>query len=176
MKRNLILLVIGILIGYLASPYSVQALENIKLIINNQEIQCDTPPQIINGRVMVPARFVAEPLGATVEWDGENRVVRITGKNETTSTQQQSSVKEDIIEETTFEGMKAIKVNGIVYFMHRDYYEKLSKSPNHHYFYDSSNLTITVKTEKKTKIIKLSNKNTHVYDSLMYINSSCYFF
>lgn len=30
---------------------------------------------------MLPARFVAESLGAKVEWDGENKVVTITGKN-----------------------------------------------------------------------------------------------
>ena len=35
------------------------------------------PPQIINGRVMVPARFVAEPLGAKVEWDERSRTVII---------------------------------------------------------------------------------------------------
>ena len=30
---------------------------------------------------MLPARFVAENLGAAVEWDAENRVVTITGKH-----------------------------------------------------------------------------------------------
>lgn len=79
--KSLFILLIGIFIGSIFSPYPSVASEPIKLIINNQEIQCDTPPQIINGRVMVPARFVAEPLGATVEWDGENRVVRITRKD-----------------------------------------------------------------------------------------------
>lgn len=79
--KSLFILLIGIFIGSIFSPYPSVASETIKLIINNQEIQCDTPPQIINGRVMVPVRFVAEPLGATVEWDGENKVVRITRKD-----------------------------------------------------------------------------------------------
>ena len=30
---------------------------------------------------MLPARFVAENLGAKVEWDGEKELVTITGKN-----------------------------------------------------------------------------------------------
>ena len=30
-----------------------------------------------NGRVFVPARYVAEALGATVDWDQENRTVMI---------------------------------------------------------------------------------------------------
>lgn len=30
---------------------------------------------------MLPARFVAESLGAVVEWDGDKQLVTITGKN-----------------------------------------------------------------------------------------------
>lgn len=53
----------------------------IKLFIDGEIIQCDVPPQIINGRVMVPARFVAEPLGARVEWDERSRTVIILSPN-----------------------------------------------------------------------------------------------
>ncbi len=52
----------------------------ISLIIDGQNIQCDVPPQIINGRVMVPARFVAEPLGARVEWSERSQAVMIMSK------------------------------------------------------------------------------------------------
>ncbi len=42
----------------------------------------DVDPKIVNDRTMLPARFIAENLGATVEWDGEKQLVTITGKNE----------------------------------------------------------------------------------------------
>ncbi len=42
----------------------------------------DVAPKIVNSRTMLPARFVAENLGATVEWDSEKQLVTITGKNE----------------------------------------------------------------------------------------------
>ena len=42
----------------------------------------DVAPKVVNDRTMLPARFVAENLGATVEWDGEKQLVTITGKNE----------------------------------------------------------------------------------------------
>ena len=51
--------------GFAASP--------IKLIVNGQEIKPDVPPQIINGRTMVPVRWVAEALGANVQWDANNK-------------------------------------------------------------------------------------------------------
>ena len=42
----------------------------------------DVAPKVVNDRTMLPARFVAENLGATVEWDGEKQLVTITGKTE----------------------------------------------------------------------------------------------
>lgn len=41
----------------------------------------DVAPLIANSRTMLPARFVAENLGADVEWDGEQQLVTITGKH-----------------------------------------------------------------------------------------------
>lgn len=46
------------------------AAPHIHLFVNGQEISFpEAPPQIVNDRVMVPARPLAEALGATVEWD-----------------------------------------------------------------------------------------------------------
>lgn len=42
----------------------------------------DVAPKVVNDRTMLPARFIAENLGATVEWDVEKQLVTITGKNE----------------------------------------------------------------------------------------------
>jgi hypothetical protein len=41
----------------------------------------DTEPVIINGRTMVPVRFISEALGQTVEWDSVKEVVRITNED-----------------------------------------------------------------------------------------------
>ena len=41
----------------------------------------DVAPKITNDRTTLPARFVAESLGAVVEWDGDKQLVTITGKN-----------------------------------------------------------------------------------------------
>lgn len=82
----------GVIIGFLlASSAAISAVENIKLIVNDVEINCDVPPQIINGRTMVPARFVAEPLGANVEWDGNKNTVIITSQIEPDSEAENNS-------------------------------------------------------------------------------------
>lgn len=49
----------------------------LKLMVNGQEIKTDVPPQIIDGRTMVPIRWVAEALGTEVGWDEHNNIVSI---------------------------------------------------------------------------------------------------
>ncbi|MEM3872551.1 MAG: copper amine oxidase N-terminal domain-containing protein [Nitrososphaeria archaeon] len=34
-------------------------------------------PEIINGRTMLPIRFIAENLGCDVIWDGVNKTIKI---------------------------------------------------------------------------------------------------
>ena len=51
----------------------------IRLYVDGQELQADVPPQIIDGRTLVPVRVVADHLGFTVEWIAETQTVRLTG-------------------------------------------------------------------------------------------------
>lgn len=59
--------------------------DEIKLIINSttaylngEAYTLDVAPQAINGRTMLPIRFVAEGFKFEVFWDGENSVITIT--------------------------------------------------------------------------------------------------
>lgn len=47
-------------------------------LVDGKAFPLDVPPQIVNGRTVVPARFVAQALGATIEWNGETSEVTIT--------------------------------------------------------------------------------------------------
>jgi len=55
---------------------------SIRLFVAGKEITPDVPPQIIDGRAMVPVRFVAEALGADVEWDSKTYTVIINKTTE----------------------------------------------------------------------------------------------
>ncbi|WP_309119422.1 copper amine oxidase N-terminal domain-containing protein [Paenibacillus sp.] len=46
--------------------------------IDQQTTQLDTPAQIVNGRTVVPVRFVSEALGEEVTWDPKAQIVIIT--------------------------------------------------------------------------------------------------
>lgn len=83
MKRLFVGMIIGVMISLLLSAPFALAGRPIGLVIDGQAVQCDVPPQLINGRVLVPARFVAEPLGASVRWDANNNAVVIDSGKQT---------------------------------------------------------------------------------------------
>ncbi len=45
---------------------------------NGSPVGLDVPARLVNGRTMVPLRFVSEALGCQVAWDGATRTVAIT--------------------------------------------------------------------------------------------------
>ena len=55
----------------------VLAIESNIAYVNGAKVQMDAAAFIADGRTYTPARFVAEQLGATVEWDEEARTVTI---------------------------------------------------------------------------------------------------
>ncbi|MEQ8174615.1 MAG: stalk domain-containing protein [Syntrophomonadaceae bacterium] len=56
---------------------TVCADDPIRLFVNGVEVHSDVPPQVINGRTMVPAAALAQALGARVEWDAANHAVMV---------------------------------------------------------------------------------------------------
>jgi len=120
MVRISLILLISIFIMSISSDIRSEDVKKvIKLQIGNKiayvdgnQLTLDVPPQIINGRTMVPVRFVSEGLGAEVGWDGTTKTVTITmdsidylkGKiksleDELTSKNEDINKKENLIKE-----------------------------------------------------------------------------
>lgn len=51
-----------------------------KAYVNDREVQLDATPVIVNGSSLVPVRFIAESLGAKVDWDEITRSVILRTK------------------------------------------------------------------------------------------------
>lgn len=58
---------------------------------NGKSVLLDVPATIINGRTMVPLRFVSEAMGSTVEWDESTQTITITSKPQPSSQDVQPS-------------------------------------------------------------------------------------
>ncbi len=95
-KKLLILLITGGLLTYgliitgadnqvfsgnLLNIHIVLRIGNTQALINDEPYRLEPPPLIINNRVMVPLRFVAETLNAQVQWDGSENKVTVKSLN-----------------------------------------------------------------------------------------------
>lgn len=56
----------------------VSASSDITIYVNDDILQCDVAPFIMDGRTMVPMRKIFEALNATVDWDGETKTITAT--------------------------------------------------------------------------------------------------
>lgn len=66
-----------LLIGFCLNLSISQAYGSIRIFVDDQEIQSDVSPQIINDRVLVPVRFIADALKAEVHWNESSKMVVI---------------------------------------------------------------------------------------------------
>ncbi len=61
----------------MAAAMSVTAFAESKIFVDLQEVQTDTPPQIVNDRTMVPVRAITEMIGYDVEWIDDKQQVEV---------------------------------------------------------------------------------------------------
>ncbi len=53
------------------------AIDNTNAEVNGRTVTTDVPARLVNGKTMVPLRFLSEELGFTVNWDEETRTAVI---------------------------------------------------------------------------------------------------
>ncbi len=66
--KKIIALIICTAIIISCASFSIYAEDEIKVIIDGEELEMDVSPVIINGRTMVPLRAIFEYFGADVDW------------------------------------------------------------------------------------------------------------
>ena len=49
--------------------------ENVKVYVDDVQVEFDVQPQLIGGRTMVPLRAIFEALGADVFWDSKTETI-----------------------------------------------------------------------------------------------------
>lgn len=99
------------------------AAKKITIIVDGKEIKFpDAQPQMIDGRIFVPIRFVSEALGATVERDAKTNTVYITSASaapcesvQTPEQPEKPQQKQAAVGETIEFSNSKVKVNGVSY-------------------------------------------------------------
>ena len=75
-------IILGIIFGILLLVNAAYASDDVKIIINNQELHTVDKPIIVEGRTMLPVRAIGEALGCEVFWFGPKKTANI--KNDST--------------------------------------------------------------------------------------------
>lgn len=71
MKKSVWILIITLIVGLILPVYGEG--DPIKVKVDGNHLDFDVPPQIIEGRTLVPLREIFEALGSNVKWDAETR-------------------------------------------------------------------------------------------------------
>mgnify|MGYP000588684866 CR=1 FL=1 len=53
------------------------SIDNVNARINNKPAKMDVPARLVNGKTMVPLRFLSENMGYDVDWDADSRTAII---------------------------------------------------------------------------------------------------
>ena len=76
MRKKLMCSLLSLLLIFTTfSAITVIADEEIRVVLDGQELYFDVPPQLINNRTMVPMRKIFEAMGASVEWEGTTQTI-----------------------------------------------------------------------------------------------------
>jgi len=75
-KSGILLTAVLVLLMLIPSAAHAASLRPIRVLVDDKAL--DVSPQVINNRVMVPYRMVAERLGARVSWDGREKSVIVS--------------------------------------------------------------------------------------------------
>lgn len=81
MKKILLLLAAILTIFMFSTVVSAEG-EDIKIIINNQELHTPDKPKVVNGRTLLPLRAIGEAMGCEVIWVNGTKTANM--KNEST--------------------------------------------------------------------------------------------
>jgi len=75
MYKRIVSLFLAFILSFTSLNVVCYAENDIKVLLNGEELSFDVPPQSIDGRTMVPMRKIFESMGAVVNWDNDLQTV-----------------------------------------------------------------------------------------------------
>jgi hypothetical protein len=84
MKKIIAIVVVCIMVLAISIGIVLASQRHISLVVGSniakvdgENIKLDVPAQIVNGRTMVPLRFIADAFGAQTKWDAQTKTIDI---------------------------------------------------------------------------------------------------
>ena len=87
-------------------------INDVNATVNGQLFKMDIPPKLINGKTMIPVRFVSEAIGLTVNWNGNSRIINIIERPQQDTTTETTTI--NVVTETTTETTTVSQPNIVI--------------------------------------------------------------
>jgi len=152
MKKIVSLIVLTIIMSFGICSFA----QDIKVLVNGNQLEFDVPPQIINGRTMVPMRAIFESLGLKVFFDEETQTVIGTKDAVRIELKLNTSQAKVNLQDKTLDS-PAVLIDGRTLVPARFIAECLHLDVN----WDSKNQTVTIKNNPK--IFSVFGKIQEIY-------------
>jgi len=154
------------------NPLLVQGLTTIQPIVDGNVVECDSPPIIINNRVLVPARALSEALGCKVVWDEQTNSVLVTSSTFTnnnaakiSNNQATNSTKLTLVKERF-----AIKLGQDLYWLSPEFVYQ----DDNNYYFDLPSILKIIGAYYNDYIVEPEVGNPYVKGSIAVKNSDDY--
>lgn len=155
---------------------------SINVSVDGKNVKLKNKPITYKNTNYLPVAEVSSMLNAQTSWDGSKQTISIaTNENiekedidmDDTKISATNEVAPNDVVETTFEGMKAILVNGTTYFHWIDYGEQIHLSGDKITAEWNSDMGVmTIQSETRT--FKINKSETLIYKGMAYCNSKYY--
>jgi len=76
-RRPCVLLAVLVLLGVMSPALAGSNHPPVRLVVFGDQLVCDVPPRIVEGRTLVPVRALCDKVGAQVTWVPEIRTVEV---------------------------------------------------------------------------------------------------
>ncbi len=73
------------------------AMSNENILVNGSPVETDVPAEIINGRIVVPLRFIIENMGLEIEWDQDTQTAEVMDDSDFED--EEEELEEDTVDE-----------------------------------------------------------------------------
>lgn len=148
----------------------VLTINSLSAFLNNEQQTLDTAPTIINGRTLLPIRFIAENFGYIVNWNANTKQVEITANKSETVTETQKPESTNKVLVAYFSATNTTKgvAENIADILSADLYEIVPEQPyteqDLNYSDSSTRATVEMNDEAARPAISGSVENMEQYD------------
>ncbi len=134
-------------------------IDSYEALVDGQVVELDVQGTIIDGRTIVPARFIAEALDAKVDWDAANRIVIVT------SAEYLDETDLDSIDPPTKQILNSKQIGQLAESVVKIYVKDVDENyfSGSGFFYDEGEIATNYHVIKDAKLIEIEFDDGSIY-------------